>query len=374
MKGTVVKRGKKYAICYYIGKNSQGKWMQKWESGYITKREAERVLRARVEAVEASFSSNLSCSTVSAFLNYWLDNYCAQNLAPNTLRGYRTNVEKHICPVIGDILLVKLTPKHIQDLYSELLRRGLSGTSVRYVHNNLHKAFDYGVKLQALPRNPAEMVTPPRAERFEANTLTPTEVVRLLETSRGTEVFWPILLAVSLGLRRGEVLALRWKDVDLDTRQVFIRHSARCENLDVFTISETKTKSSRRLLCLPAYVADALRTRRELLEERRRELGATYNEQDLVCFRETGTPFTSNALRHQYLKVLEHAGLPAIRFHDLRHTFANAMLGANVPEKVVSAVLGHSGIQVTMDTYSHVNTAMQEKAVETMDKILNNLC
>ena len=170
------------------------------------------------------------------------------------------------------------------------------------------------------------------------------------------------------------MLALRWKDVDLDARQVFIRHSARCENLDVFTISETKTKSSRRLLCLPAYVADALRTRRELLEERRRELGATYNEQDLVCFRETGTPFTSNALRHQYLKVLEQAGLPAIRFHDLRHTFANAMLGANVPEKVVSAVLGHSGIQVTMDTYSHVNTAMQEKTVETMDKNLNNLC
>lgn len=374
MKGTVVKRGKKYAICYYIGKNSKGKWIQKWESGYLTKREAERVLRTRIEAVEASYSSNLSCNTVGVFLNYWLSNYCAQNLAPNTLRGYRTNVEKHINPIIGKIFLVKLTPKHIQDLYTELLRKGLSGTSVRYVHNNLHKALDYAVKMQALGKNPAEMVTPPRAEHFEANTLTTAQVVRLLEICREEEVFWPILLAVSLGLRRGEVLALRWKDVDLKAKQVFIRHSARCENLDSFAISETKTKSSRRLLCLPEYVADALAKRRVVLEERRRELGMSYNDQDLVCFREIGIPFTSNVLRHQYLKVLEQAGLPKIRFHDLRHTFANAMLSANVPEKVVSAVLGHSGIQVTMDTYSHVNTALQEKAVQTMDKILNNLC
>lgn len=374
MKGTVYKRGKTWTIVYYIGRDTSGRWKQKSEGGFTTKKEAERVLRLRVEAVETSYNSNLSCTTVAGFMNYWLENYCKQNLAPNTIRGYRTNIEKHIIPHIGKIQLVKLSPKNIQDLYTILLKEGLSGTSIRYVHNNLHKAFEYGVRLQALPRNPAEMVTPPKAEHFEASTLSTDQVTQLLIACGDKEIFWPVLLAVTLGFRRGEALALRWQDVDLEAKQVFVRHSALCENLENFTISETKTKSSRRVLRLPDYVADALKSRLEVLEERRITLGSSYNELNLVCFREIGCPFTSNALRHQFNKVLEQANLPIVRFHDLRHTFATELLKASVPEKIVSAVMGHSSIQLTMDTYSHVNTEMQEGAVQVMDRLLNKLC
>jgi len=332
------------------------------------------MLRLRVEAVESTYNSNLSCSTVAGFLNYWLENYCSQNLAPNTIRGYRTNIEKHIIPYIGKIALIKLTPKQIQDLYSKLLEAGLSGTSVRYVHNNLHKAFEYGVRLQALPRNPADMVTPPKVSRFEANTLTPEQVVKLLEACGDKEIFWPVLLAVTLGLRRGEALALRWQDIDFEAKQIFIHHSALCPNLNDFTISETKTKSSRRLLRLPDYVADALKMRLDVLKERRQSLGESYNQLDLVCFREIGQPFTSNVLCYQFNAVLKAAELPSIRFHDLRHTAATVMLRNAIPAKIVSTILGHSSTQLTLDTYSHVAVDMQQPAVDAMDKLLNNLC
>lgn len=111
MRGTVVKRGSKWSICYYIGKDENGKWKQKWESGFSTKREAERILRLRVEAVETTYNGKLSCTTVRGFLNYWLETYCKQNLAPNTIRGYQTNIEKHIIPNIGKIPLIKLKPR-----------------------------------------------------------------------------------------------------------------------------------------------------------------------------------------------------------------------------------------------------------------------
>lgn len=373
MRGTTIKRGNSWCIRYYVGKDENGKWVQKWESGFPTQREAQKVLRARIEVVESSRSNNLSCATVAGFLNYWLDTYCKQHLAPNTQRGYRTNVEKHVIPYIGKTPLIKVQPKDIQDLYTKLLSLGLSGTTVRYVHNNLHKAFGYAVKLQALPRNPADLVEPPKIARHEAAILNPDEVLKLLTACGSSEIGIPVLLAVSLGLRRGEALGLRWDDVDLENRVLLVRHSAICHSPDEFQISDTKTKSSRRAIRLPEYVVAVLQTRYTLLEERRQTMGIGYNRLDLVCFREVGEPFTSNVLNHQFKKLLHTAGLPDVRFHDLRHTNATLMLRNGIPAKVVSAMLGHSSIQLTMDTYSHVLPDMQEGAVSAMDKLLNGL-
>ena len=373
MNGSVIKRGNRWAICYYIGKDENGKWKQKWESGFSTKKEAQRVLRSRVEAVEASYGSKLSGITLGGFLRYWLDTYCQQNLAPNTIRGYRTNIEKHVIPILGTTPLIKISPKSLQDLYTKLLANGLSGTSVRYIHNNLHKALEYGVRLEAIPKNPANMVIPPKVKRYEAAILTPDQVITLLDSCKETELFWPVLLAVSLGLRRGEVLALRWEDVDLEGKKIHICHSALCENLGNFTISETKTKSSRRTLRLPDSVAVALKARQDVLNQRRALWGEKYNPMNLVCFREIGCPFTSNALRHQYIKVLQKAGLPLVRFHDLRHTNATLLLRNGIPAKIVSSILGHASIQLTMDTYSHVAPDMQEGAMQAMDDLLKKV-
>ena len=180
MRGTVTKKKNRWYIVYYIGKDSNGKWKQKWEGSWDTKREAERVLRSRIEEVENTFDRKADKSTLAVFLRHWLSAYCVPKLAPNTVNGYRVNVERHIIPYIGQIPLNKLTPANIQKLYADLLTSGLSGTSVRYVHNNLHRALKYAVKQELISRNPADLVDPPRIDHIEMRVLTPDESKTLI--------------------------------------------------------------------------------------------------------------------------------------------------------------------------------------------------
>lgn len=373
MRGSIFKRGKTYSISYYIGKDEHGKWRQKWESGFTSKREAERILRERVTMLETTYNGNLSCGTVASFFTYWLENYCEPNLAPNTIQGYQININKHIIPYIGNIPMLKLAPRHIQDLYTTLLKEGLSPTSVRYVHNNIHKALAYGVKMQFIPKNPSDMLEPPKPDDYEATVLNPDQILVLLQNCAGQEIYWPVLLAVTLGLRRGEALALRWEDVDLENQMIFIRHSALCRSMKNFEISKTKSKTSVRTLLLPNYVAQCLSLRYQLLTVRRETLGEGYNPYNVVCFRETGDPYTANALQHHFRSVIEKAKLPPIRFHDLRHSNATLLLRNGIPAKIVSTMLGHSSIQLTMDTYSHVVPDMQEGATKAVNLLLNRL-
>lgn len=372
MKGTVTKRGKTWSIVFYQGKTDQGKWKQTWVSGFPSKKEAERELRRRIDDIEASGCSSLSTKTVSVFLQAWL-NSCEQRLAPNTIRGYRTNVEKHINPYLGSIPIAKVTAIDIQRLYSKLLEQGLSPTSVRYVHNNLHKAFAYGVKTMVLPRNPAEQVDPPRINHFEAATLKPEEVVKLLTACRGTEIYLPVLLAVSLGLRRGEILGLTFDDVDLDNGVLFVRHSAQCNNLESFRLADTKTRSSRRTLLLPALVVSEIRQCKTTVMERRTKISPSYNSLDLVCHRDLGTPFTANTLQHQFKNALYKAGLRDIRFHDLRHSYTTLLARSAVNPRITAEILGHSGVGITLERYTHVQNDMQRPAVEAIDALLNTI-
>lgn len=373
MRGTVTKKRDRWYICYYIGKDASSKWKQKWEGSRDTKREAERVLRSRIDELESTFERKADKSTTAVFLRHWLQVYCEPRLAPNTLRGYRVNVENHIIPGIGHIPLNRLQPKDIQALYFTLSQKGLSGTSVRYVHNNLHKALGYAVKHELLPRNLADLVDIPKCNHYEAQTLTPEQVVTLLKASAQQEICLPVMLAVTLGLRRGEVLGLQWDDVDLSTGQVTIRHSASF-NKGGFTLSSPKTQNSRRTLLLPGKLCEVLESALTKQREAALFAGGHYNPYRLVCCRADGSPLSSNALNHQFKAALDSSDLPSIRFHDLRHTHATLMLRNAVPAKIVSAMLGHSSIGITMDIYSHVITEMQEGAVGIMDNLLGDIC
>lgn len=369
MRGTVTKKRNRWYIRYYPGKDRNGKWLQKWEGSWETKRDAERVLRQRIDELESTFDRKGETSTMAVYLRYWLETYCKQHLAENTVRGYRVNIENHIIPQIGFIPLDKLKPTEIQNLYTNLLNKGLSGTSVRYVHNNLHKALSQAVKAQLIPKNPADYVEPPRVDRYEAQPLTPEQVKTLLKSCRGEDIYLPVLLAVTLGLRRGETLGLQWSNVDLQNGTLTVRQSASFTP-DGIHLSTTKTRNSRRTLLLPEGLHSTLQTALSQQEERRKELGASFNPLGLVCCREDGSPLTANVLQHNFRDTLLRSGLPQIRFHDLRHTNATLMLRNAVPAKIVSAMLGHSSIGITMDTYSHVITEMQEGATGVIDGLL----
>lgn len=372
MQGSISKKRDRWYIRYYIGKDENGKWKQKWEGGWTTKKEAEKVLRSRIEELENTFERKTDSSTLEVYLLHWLESYCKPRLAENTLRGYSVNVRKHILPYIGRIQLNKLQPKDIQKLYNSLIAKGLSGTSVRYVHNNLHKALASAVKQELIPRNPADLVDAPTVEYFEAATLTPEQAVRLLKACIGLEIYIPVLLALTLGLRRGEALGLQWDDVDLVEKTVTVRHSANSTK-EGFVLSTPKTKNSRRTLLLPDVLASALEQVQNEQRARKNALGAEFNRLNLVCCREDGLPLGTNVLQHQFRDVLKTDGLPPIRFHDLRHTNATIMLRNKVPAKIVSSMLGHSSIGITMDTYSHVMTDMQEGATGVMNALFEKL-
>lgn len=368
MRGNVTKKGNLWYARYYIGKDENGKWLQKWEGGYSTRRDAEKQLRKRIEELENTFEHKVDKSTMAVYLRHWLDTYCKPRLSANTVSGYTVNVEKHIIPYIGTIPLCKLQPKDIQKLYDTLLSSGLSGTSVRYVHNNLHKALASAVKQELIPRNPADLVEAPVVNQYEASTLTPDEATKLLDACAGTEIYLPVLFALLLGLRRGEALGLQWSDVDMDGQTITVRHSASYTK-EGFVLSTPKTKNSRRTLMLPELVVSALKAAAASQEQWRSQIGSGFNPYNLVCCRIDGSPLTTNALQHQYKDILSAHGLPPIRFHDLRHTNATLMLRNNVPAKIVSSMLGHSSIGITMDTYSHVMTDMQAEATGVMNTL-----
>lgn len=370
MRGTVQKKRNRWYIVYYDGERySNGKLKPKWEGSWATKSEAEKVLRARIDDLECSYERKADSSTMAVFLRHWLKVYCEPRLARNTINAYTVNVEKHMIPYIGETKLNRLSPRDIQLLYEKLRAAGLSGNSARHVHNNLHKALVWAVKQELIPRNPADLVDPPLIEQKERETLTPEQIQRLLAACTGSFIHLPVTLAVLLGLRRGEALGLQWDDIDFEQETITVRHSVTCDKTG-YTLGKTKTKNSRRSLRLPIPVLDALKQEQQRQNDLRQFIGADFNELNLVCCRDSGEPITTNALQHVFKDTLSAAGLPNIRFHDLRHTNATLMLRNQVPAKIVSSMLGHSSIGITMDLYSHVTVDMQDGAVQVINALL----
>ena len=230
MRGSVAKNKNRWYIYFYVGKDANGKWKKKWEGSWETKREAERALRTRLTALETAAEQSIGAYTVETLLYYWLENYCVPRLKPNTIKGYTTNIEKHTLPTIGAIPLEKLEPKDLQNLYNVLRSKNLSDTSIRYVHNNLHKALDFAVKMQFISKNPADYAVPPVIKHKEFQPLTPNEVTHLLKACVQKEVLLPVILATTLGLRRGEALTCRLLN-SYSIHKTLIKHTQAIEVL-----------------------------------------------------------------------------------------------------------------------------------------------
>lgn len=307
-----------------------------------------------------SLSSAFENSSVSEYLRYWLNSYCEKRLARNTIVGYKNNIERHIIPHIGDKLLFDLQPMDIEKMYSDLELEGLCGTSVLYIHAVLRKALNTAVKRRMLECNVLDYVDAPRKSKFIASVLSCEDVLKLLNVCKGTEVYIPVLLAVTLGLRRGEVLGLKWSDVNYAAKMLSISRSATCYKGE-FVLSETKTKNSNRTLLMCDFVVCALKAWQAI---------QCQNSIGLVVTHFSGALLSSTVLNNMYHAALKAAKLPPIRFHDLRHTNATIMLQQNIPAKIVSSMLGHSSVGITLDLYSHVLTEMQRPAVFAMQNIL----
>ena len=349
MRGHLRKRGaRSWQIGVDAGRDPRtGKRLQRWVTVRGTKRDAERRLAEIVRDIDGGGYVEPSRITLADFLARWMRDYVSISVRPRTADGYRTIVRR-LSQELGPVRLARLKPHHVQGYYVELLAAGLSAQTVLHQHRLLHQALGQAVKWELLPRNPMERVTPPRRRKPELQALDDVEARRLLEAAAPTDYHLPIHLALYTGLRRSEILGLRWMDVDLAARTLAVSRTMVQLVGDPAHLSEPKSRGSRRVV---AYGPETV----ELLMSRRRLPGAQ------VCAYPDGSAMRPDQLSAGYRAIAATCGISA-RFHDLRHTHASILLASGVPVHVVQSRLGHASIQTTVDTYGHVLPASDAAA------------
>jgi len=378
MKGHIYQRAKgSWTVIYDLPSDSMtGRRRQKSQTIKGTKRDAQRFLREVLSSIEQGSYIKPNKITLGELLRQWLIGYVSMNTTDRTEESYTSIIERHLILALGRVSLADLQPQHIQSYYAEKLNKGradgkggLSARSVVYHHRILSKALDYAVKMGLVVRNVAKVVKPPRVSRKTMQTLSPEEVARFLDAARETDYYVYFSTLLYTGLRRGELLALRWRNLDLDSGKLTVVETAYKLGNGEYRIKEPKTAQSRRTVTLPSSLVELFKiymTDQELL---RIQLGISLNADDFVFIRPDGSPINPSAVSLAFLRIIKKAGLRGIRVHDLRHTHATLMLKAGVHPKVVSERLGHANIGITLDIYSHVLPGMQEAAAEKFDRI-----
>lgn len=307
--------------------------------------------------------------TTGQYLGQWLE-AVRPTLRPESYRRYEEVCRLHIVPELGKIRLARLAPQDVQAAYARRLEAGLSRTSVQLLHGVLHKALDQAMRWGLVPRNVADLVSAPRRSTPEMRTLSPEEAGTLLEAASGERLEALYVLALTSGLRLGELQALRWRDVNLDGARLRVTATFQGMANGKLLLAKPKTARSRREVHLSALAVAALRRHRVAQLEERLRAANFWEDHDLVFANERGRPLDGNNFRERaFARLLERAGLPRIRFHDLRHTAATLLMSQGVPIKVASEMLGHADIATTLRTYSHVLPGMQEQAAEAMDRV-----
>jgi integrase len=308
--------------------------------------------------------------TVEEYLDRWLKDSVRDTVRNTTYERYKELIGLHIAPALGRKLKA-LTPAHVQGFYRDRLDRNLSAATVQKMHVVLHKALDQAVRWSLVSRNVTDAVKAPRPTPTEIRPLDQKQAKALLEAARGEPFEALYVLAVTTGMRQGELLGLKWEDVDLENGLVWVRRTLTRSEAHL-VLGEPKTRKSRRTVRLTDAAVKALRVhlRRQLDEVER--LGDLYEDRGLVFATQSGTLLHPSNLRNRsFAPLLKKAALPTIRFHDLRHTCATLLLGRNVNPKVVSEMLGHATIAITLDTYSHVLPDMQDHATRALEDALS---
>jgi integrase len=334
-----------------------------------TKAEARQRLREMQRELEAGMQLGKAPVTLAAYLDRWLQSSAKPSVRARTWEGYESIVRVRVAPRIGQTKLTDVSPAMIQSLYADLTAAGLSAHSVRRTHAMLHRAFAQAVRWGEMLRNPCDAVDPPRAGRQEMRTLSAEQVTTLLAATRHDRLHAVYALAVTTGMRLGELLGLKWSDLDLDAGRLSIRRTLQRQRDSGLTLCEPKTAQSRRTVELSRTAIAALRVHRSA-QLRERLAAPAWHDHDLVFAGAAGGPLDPGGVSAGFQTALTRAGLPAVRFHDLRHTAATLCLLSGVHVKYVSEMLGHTSVVITLDTYSHVVPTMHGIAARAMDELL----
>ena len=368
-----------------IYRDEDGRWhgfvsMGKKENGRRDRRHVSGAKRAdvvaKVRAIEAKRDAGIvdaagRAPTVGEWLDHWLDNIAARKVRARTLESYRSTVRLHLAPGIGHHRLDRLQPEHLERLYAALAAKGLSPASVLRAHRVLSRALRVASQRGKVARNVATLVDPPAVKRPEtALPLNAQEAKQVMATAHRhrNAARWTVALAV--GLRQSEALALRWADVDLDRGTLSVRRGLHRVSGQGLIYEEPKAERSRRTVALPTPLVDALRLHRATQLEERIAAGSLWEDHDLVFAQANGRPIERKSDWQAWKALLHEAGVRNVRLHDGRHTAATLLLSEGVHPRVVMEVLGHAQMRTTTDTYSHVMPALGRDAANRMGNAL----
>lgn len=337
-----------------------------------TRQECSKKLTKAMADRDGGLVFDAGSLTVGDHVTRWLEDSARGTVRVSTFERYEQIARLHVVPALGMIKLKSLTPAHLRNLYRERLDAGSAPASIHKMHTLLHKSLAQAVNDGLIPRNVADNLKLPRIDREEIDPLTAEEANRLIEAAAGDRLEAIYTIAIHTGLRQGELLSLRWEDLDLEAGALRVRRTL-TRTKGTYSMGEPKTKKSRRTVRLTTGAVAALRGHLERQLEEMDRLGSLYQPGGLVFASEAGGIINPSNLRNRsFTRLPRRAGLPPdTRFHDLRHTCATLLLSRNVNPKVVSEMLGHATIAITLDTYSHVLPDMQEKAAIALEEALS---
>ena len=369
-----------------IRKRKDGRWEGRYTAGYDpesgkriiknvlgkTQAEVKEKLKKAIEKNVGIDYGRAKTYTVGNWLEVWYENYAKIKMRPSTYLTYHGYIENHIKPQLGKIPLNDLTTLNLQQFYKKLLAegrverieaqkqpKGLSTKTVRNIHQIISSALKLAVEQRLIARNPADGCALPKVEHKEMKTLTADQLSAFFQEAKDSGVYELYYLDLATGLRRGELLGLKWTDVDLDRGVLKIQRAISRQNGKVVE-APLKTKNAYRTLPLSADAISVLKMQK-----------CKVGNSEWVFPSPTGGPMSPDSVLHMLQRVLKRAGLPRIRFHDLRHTFATMALQNGVDVKTVSSMLGHYSAGFTLDTYAHVTTSAKREAAKTMGSILS---
>lgn len=375
-KGNPFKRGKTWTyICYPIDPITEKK-TSKWCGGFNSEKEAKEALKQAEAEIQMGIYVPSSKVTVEKCINHWFERV-KLDLQPNTINGYLCNINNHILPAIGCLELGKISKNHIANLIETLKAKDLSPRSIKYIRDVLKMALDDAVNDGVLKRNPCIGVSLPKQKKYKATVLDLEEAKLLISSAIGSNVELEVFIGLSMGLRRGEILGLKYSDFNFTdkvlhiVRQVtYVRSNDKPkEEMNYYGLKELKTESSDRTIYVPQSILDAVEKRNQINKSSKSKLGKEYHDQGLLCCQENGDCLSPQTMYHRFKKLISGIKLPDIRFHDLRHSCASLLLDMDIPLKVISQMLGHSTIGITADIYCEVLS----KKKQTADAIEANI-
>lgn len=381
MKGSLKKRGQFWSIIVDI-KDKNGNRKQKWISTKCTKKgDAEKVLREVLTKIDNNTFIQPQKLTFTNFLTDWLDNIIKPDIESTTWESYELVIKKHIIPYFkeytNDILLQELQAVHLAKYYKDKHKandstgkKGLSANTLRKHHANIKKALDYAVRIGLIPSNPADKILLPKKEKYHASYYTVEQLENLFKVCLGTPIESAVYIAAHYGLRRGEVLGLRWDSIDFKEGTITISETRVKFGKKTIT-KKPKSESSFRTLPLINNIEEYLKAIKKKQNKNKLLYGKNYNDKGFVCCWDDGTPLKTEYLNHKFKEILKKNNLPHVRFHDLRHSTASYLIKHGVDLKSVQVWLGHADFSTTANIYAHVDVEAKKNTAKTINSIFS---